>query len=76
MLLVGLGASLVVQMVKNLPVMQETWVRSLGQEDRTEKGMAIHSNILAWRVPRTEEPNDLQSMGHKESDMMKQLTYN
>ena len=56
-------ASLVAQTVKNLPIMQETWVRSLGQEDRTEKGMAIHSNILAWRVPRTEEPNDLQSMG-------------
>ena len=54
--------------------MQETWVRSLGQEDRTEKGMAIHSNILAWRVPRTEEPNDLQSMGHKESDMTERLS--
>ena len=41
----------VVQMVKNLPAMQETWVRSLGQEDPLEKGMAIHSSILAWRIP-------------------------
>ena len=56
--------------------MQETWVQSLGQEDHMEKGMAIHSSILAWRVPWTEEPNDLQSMGHKESDMMEQLTHN
>ena len=44
------GASLVAQMVKNLPAMQETWVRSLGQEDRLEKGMATHSSILAWRI--------------------------
>ena len=69
-------ASLVAQTVKNLPTMQDTWVRSLGQEDRMAKGMAIHSSILAWRVPWTEEPGGLQSMGHKESDMMKQLTYN
>ena len=41
----------VAQMVKNLPAMQETWVRSLGQEDPLEKGMAIHSSILAWRIP-------------------------
>ena len=44
----------VAQTVKNLPVMQETWVRSLGQEDSLEKGMAIHSSILAWRIPWTE----------------------
>ena len=69
-------ASLVAQTLKNLPTMQDTWVRSLGQEDRMEKGMAIHSSILAWRVPGTEEPGGLQSMGHKESDMMKQLSYN
>ena len=69
-------ASLVAQTVKNLPTMQENWVQSLGQEDHMEKGMAIHSSILAWRVPWTEEPNDLQSMGHKESDMMEQLTHN
>ena len=54
---------LVAQMVKNLPAMQETWVRSLGQEDPLEKGMATHSSILAWRLPQTEEPGRLQSMG-------------
>ena len=47
--------------VKNLPAMQETRVQSLGQEDPLEKGMAIHSSILAWRIPWTEEPSDLQS---------------
>ena len=51
------------QTVKNLPAMQETWVRSLGWEDPLEKGMATHSSILAWKVPRTEEPDGLQSMG-------------
>ena len=55
-------ASLVAQMVKNLPTMQETWVQSLCWEDPLEKGMAIHSNILAWRISWTEEPNGLQSM--------------
>ena len=50
-------------MVKNLPVMQETQVLSLGWEDSLEKGMATHSNILAWRIPWTEEPDGLQSMG-------------
>ena len=49
-----LNSSLVAQMVKNLPAMQETWVRSLGWEDLLEKGMATHSNILAWRIPRTQ----------------------
>ena len=49
--------------VKNLPVKQETWVRSLGQEDPLEKGMATHSSILAWRIAWTEEPGGLQSMG-------------
>ena len=52
-------ASLVAQTVKNLPAMQETWVRSLGQEDALEKGMATHSSILACRVPWTEEPGGL-----------------
>ena len=53
-----------VQMVKNLPAMQETWVRSLGQEDPLEKkGMATHSSILAWRIPWIEESGGLQSMG-------------
>ena len=51
------------QMVKNLPAMQETQVQSLGQEDPLEKGMATRSSILAWRIPRTEEPGGLQSMG-------------
>ena len=56
-------ASLVAQMVKNQPAMQETWVRSLGWEDPLEEGMATHSSILAWRIPWTEEPGRLQSMG-------------
>ena len=50
-----LTASLVIQTVKNLPAMQETWVRSLGQEDPLEKGMATHSSILAWRISWIEE---------------------
>ena len=54
-------ASLVVQLVKKLPAMQETWVRSLGQEDPLEKGMATHSSILAWGIPWTEKPG--KSMG-------------
>ena len=57
------GASLVAQMVRNLPAMQETWVQSLGQEDALEKGMATHSGILAWRIPWMEEPGRLQSVG-------------
>ena len=55
--------SLVVQTVKNLPVTQVTLVRYLGWEDPLEKGMATHSNTLAWRIPWTEEPGKLQSMG-------------
>ena len=55
--------SLVAQTVKNLPAMQEAWVRSLGQEDPLEEGMATHSSILAWRTPWTEEPGGLQSIG-------------
>ena len=62
-------ASLVAQLVKNLPAVQETWVRSLGQEDALEKEMATHSSILAWRIPWTEEPGGLQSMGSQELDM-------
>ena len=50
-------------MVKHLPVMWETWIQSLGQEDPLEKGMATHSSIPAWRIPWTEEPDRLQSMG-------------
>ena len=55
--------SLVAQRVKRLPAMQETWVRSLGQEDPLEKEMATHSSTLAWKIPWTEEPGRLQSMG-------------
>ena len=57
-------------MVKNLPAMQETqemWVRSLDQEDPLEKEMATYSSILAWRIPRTEEPGRLQSLGSQKS---------
>ena len=50
-------------MVKNLPTMQETQVQSVGREDPLEKGMATHSSILAWRIPRTEEPGRLESRG-------------
>ena len=61
---------LVAQTVKRLPATQETWVQSLGQEDPLEKGMAIHSSILAWRIPWTEKggglhPMGLQSVGHE-----------
>ena len=63
------GASLVAQLVKNLPAMQETWVQFLGWEDPLEKEMATHSSILAWRIPWTEEPGSLQSMWSQESDM-------
>ena len=56
-------ASMVAQMVKNLPTVQETWVQSLGWEESLEEVMAIHSSILAWRIPWTEEPRGLQSMG-------------
>ena len=51
------------QWVKRLPALRETWVRSLGQEDPLEKEMATHSSILAWRIPWTEEPDRLQSIG-------------
>ena len=57
-----LVAWLVAQMVKNLPAMQETRIRALGQEDPLERGMATQSSILAWRIPCTEEPGGLQSM--------------
>ena len=57
------GVSLVAQRLKHLPLMQETWVRSLGREDPLEKEVAIHASILAWRIPWMEEPGRLQSMG-------------
>ena len=53
---------------KNLPAMQEMWVRSLGQEDPPEKEMATHSSFLTWEIPWTEEPGGLQSMGLKKLD--------
>ena len=55
--------SLVAQMVKNLPAMWETWVRSLGWKDPLEKEMATHSSIIAWKISWTEEPGELQSLG-------------
>ena len=61
-------ASLVAQLVKNLPAMQETWVQSLGQKDPLEKKRATHSSILAWEIPWTEEPGGLLSMGSQEWD--------
>ena len=57
------GSSLVAQMVKRLPTMWETWVRSLGWEDLLEKAMAPHSSVLAWKILWTEEPGRLPSMG-------------
>ena len=64
--MVTIEACLVAQIVKNLPVMQETWVRSLGREDSLEKEMATHSSILIWRIPWTEEPGGL--WGREELD--------
>ena len=58
-------ASLVAQTVKSLPAMRETQVQSLGREDSLEKEMATHSSILAWKIPWTEEPGELQSRGWK-----------
>ena len=63
----------IAQLVKNLPAMQETLVRFLGWEDALKKEMATHSSILAWRIPWTEEPGRLLSMGSQESDMTEQL---
>ena len=60
-------ASLVVQRLKRLPGMWETWVRSLGQEDPLQKEMATHSSILAWEIPWTEETGGLQSMGSQKT---------
>ena len=61
------GASLVTQMIKNLPAMQETWILSLGWGDPLEKGTPTQSSILAWRIPWREEPGSLQSMGVSKS---------
>ena len=63
LLYLNIWTSLVAQLIKNLPAMQETWVQSLGREDALEKEMATHSNILAWKSPWTQEAGGLQSMG-------------
>ena len=62
------------QLIKQLPAMQETQFQSLGHENTLEKGMATHFSILAWRIPRTEQPGRIQSMGSQELDMTEQLT--
>ena len=59
----SLGASLIAQLVKNLPAMQETQARSLDREDPLKENLATHSSVLAWRVPWTEEPGRLQALG-------------
>ena len=66
---------MVAQMVKRLPAMRETRVRFLGWEDPLEKEMAIHSSTLAWKIPWTEEPDRLQSWGHKQSDTTELLHF-
>ena len=63
-----LRVSLIAQSVKNLPAVQEIWVRFLSREDPLEKEMATHSIILTWRIPRIEEPGRLQTMESQESD--------
>ena len=68
-----LQASLMDQIVKNPPTMQETWVQSLGWEDTPGKGMATHSSILAWRIPRTEELVGYSTWGLSELDMTNTL---
>ena len=70
-----MGASLVGQLVKNPPALQETPVQSLGWEDPLEKEMATHSSTLAWKIPWTEEPGRLQSIGHKEAGTTEELTW-
>ena len=67
-------ASLVAQLVKHLPAMQETWVGFLSWEDLLEQEMATHSSILAWKIPWTQEPGRLQAMGSQESDMTERLS--
>ena len=62
-------------MVKHLPAMRETQVRFLGWEDPLEKEMAIHSSTLAWKIPKTEEPDRLQFVGCKESDTTERLHF-
>ena len=68
-------AFLVAQMVKNLPAQPKTWIQSLGWEDPLEKGTATHSRILVWKIPWTEEPDGLQSMGSQESGITESVTH-
>ena len=75
MTLKSILSSLVAQMVKRLPTMQETQVRSLGQEDPLEKEMETHSSILAWKIPRIEEPGRLQAMESQRVGHDKRLHY-
>ena len=70
----NIRTSLIPQLLKSLPAMQETQIRFLGWEDPLEKEMATHSSTLAWRIPWTEEPGMLQSMGSQESDMTERLS--
>ena len=70
-----LWASLVAQMVKNLPAMQESWVWSLCGKGLLEKGMATHSSILAWKIPGTEEPDGLQSVGSQRWTWLSDFCY-
>ena len=70
-----LKASLVAQMVKSLPAVQDTWVRSLGQEDPLEEGMATHSSTVAWRIPCTGKSDRLLSMGSVDSYMTEWQTH-
>ena len=69
MLISNCKYSIIAQSVKNLPAVQETWIRFLGWEDSLEKEVATHSSILDWRIPWTEEPGGVQSLALQESDM-------
>ena len=68
-------ASLIAQIVNNLPAVQETWVQSLGQEDPPEKEMATHFSILTWKIPWTEEPGGLQFMGSLSRTRLSDFTF-
>ena len=70
-----IGASLITQSVKNLPAVQETRIQFLGREDPLEKEMATHSSIFTWRIPQTEEPGGLQSIGSQEPDTTWRLNH-
>ena len=63
------------QPVKNVPAMQEAWFRSLGREDRLEKGLATHASVLTWKIPWTEKPEGYSPWGHKESDTTERVTH-